>query len=184
MGVQPHVHAPKRVPYEYVGSRDTSVVKEVAKVGNHVGARARSSRCRVALSPPCTIEAADLGEPGYLLLNRVPVLARGTQPRLQDHRRVAFTNAVKSQPVSAHVLQGILAISRRVAFCEHSPPCLQLLSLQAVAASVPTVGAAPTQKRILQVSYAIQRSASKGYSPKFRFRILHRMKPEGREGRF
>src|SRR5215212_1009119 len=111
MSVQPRVHAPKRVPYQYVGSRDAGVVKEVAEVGDHVGARARSRR-RVAPSPSGTIEAAHPGEVGYLLLNRGPVLARGTQPRLQYHCTGAFTNAVKSQPVSAHVLQGIRAISR------------------------------------------------------------------------
>ena len=145
------VHASHRVPYQYVGSRDAGVVKEGAQVGNHIGVRARSSsRCRVALSPSGTIEPADPGEPGYLLLNRCPVLARGTQPRLQDHRRAAFTNAVDSQPVSAHVHQSVLAITRGGAIHALSPPCLQLLpTLQAVAASVPTVSVVLTQKRII-----------------------------------
>jgi hypothetical protein len=58
--------------------------------------------------------------------NRFLVLARGPQPRLQDHRRAAFTDAVNSQPVSAHVHQGALAITGRGAICAHSPPCLQL----------------------------------------------------------
>ena len=41
-------------------------------------------------------------------------------------------------------------------FCEHSPPCLQPPTLQAVAANVPTASAVLTQKGNLpQVSYAI-----------------------------
>ena len=125
IGVQPRVHAPHRVPHEYIGSLNAGIMKEGAEVSDHIAARARI-RCRVALSPSGTIEPADPGEPGYLLLNRRPVLAWGTQPRLQDHRRAAFTNALNSQPVSAHVHQGVLAITRRGAICAHSPSCLQL----------------------------------------------------------